>query len=119
MNKRALGNIWEEQVCTFLKREGCEILEKNYRSRRGEIDLIVQDGRYLVFVEVKYRKDSNTGFPEEAVDYHKQMKISQTAQEYLLRKKLPDTTPCRFDVVAVCGNNIHHIRNAFDCAYGW
>lgn len=119
MNKRALGSIWEEQVCTFLKREGCEILEKNYRSKRGEIDLIVQDGRYLVFVEVKYRKNSAAGFPEEAVDYRKQLRISRTAQDYLLKKRLPETTPCRFDVVAVCGEQIHYIRNAFDCACGW
>ncbi len=119
MNKRSLGSIWEDQVCTFLKREGCEILEKNYRSKRGEIDLIVREGRYLVFVEVKYRKNSAAGFPEEAVDYRKQLRISRTAQDYLLKKWLPETTPCRFDVVAVCGEQIHHIRNAFDCACGW
>lgn len=119
MNKRSLGSAWEEQVCTFLKREGCEILEKNYRSKRGEIDLIVRDGRYLVFVEVKYRKNSAVGFPEEAVDYRKQLRISRTAQDYLLKKHLSETTPCRFDVVAVCGNQVRHIRNAFDFVSGW
>ena len=119
MNKRSLGSTWEEKVCTYLKREGCEILERNYRSRRGEIDLIVRDDRYLVFVEVKYRKNSAAGFPEEAVDYRKQIKISRTAQEYMLKKHLSETTPCRFDVVAVCGESIHHIRNAFSCVCGW
>ena len=116
---RSVGTWGEAQVANYLRGKKFRLVAHSYHCRFGEIDLIVQDGRYLVFVEVKYRKDSNTGFPEEAVDYHKQMKISRTAQEYLLRKELPETTPCRFDVVAVCGNNIHHIRNAFDCAYGW
>ena len=49
MNKRSLGTAWEEQAAEFLKREGCEILERNFRGKRGEIDLIVRDGRYLVF----------------------------------------------------------------------
>lgn len=119
MNKRSLGSAWEEKVCTFLKREGCEILEKNYRSKRGEIDLVVRDGRYLVFVEVKYRKNSAAGYPEEAVDYRKQLKISRTAQDYLLKNRLPETTPCRFDVVAVCGGQIRHIKHAFPFAGGW
>ncbi len=119
MNKRSLGTAWEEQAAEFLKREGCEILERNFRGKRGEIDLIVRDGRYLVFVEVKFRKNGDSGLPEEAVDYRKQRIISRVAQEYLLKKRLPETIPCRFDVVAICGGRIRHIRNAFDCASGW
>ena len=119
MNKRSLGTAWEEQAAECLKREGCEILERNFRGRRGEIDLIVRDGRYLVFVEVKYRKNADSGFPEEAVDYRKQRIISRVAQEYLLKKRLSETTPCRFDVVAICGERVCHIKNAFECATGW
>lgn len=119
MNKRSLGTTWEEQAAEFLKREGCDILERNFRGKRGEIDLIVRDGRYLVFVEVKYRKNADCGLPEEAVDYRKQRIISRAAQEYLLKKRLPETTPCRFDVVAVCGKEIRHIKNAFDSMTGW
>lgn len=119
MNKRSLGTAWEEQAAEFLKREGCEILERNFRGRRGEIDLIVRDGRYLVFVEVKYRKNADSGFPEEAVDYRKQRIISRVAQEYLLKKRLSESTPCRFDVVAICGDRVRHIKNAFECAVGW
>ena len=119
MNKRSLGTTWEEQAAEFLKREGCEILERNFRGRRGEIDLIVRDGRYLVFVEVKYRKNADSGFPEEAVDYRKQRIISRVAQEYLLKKRLSETTPCRFDVVAICGERVRHIKNAFEYATGW
>ena len=119
MNKRSLGTAWEEQAAEFLKREGCEILERNFRGKCGEIDLIVRDGRYLVFVEVKYRKNADSGFPEEAVDYRKQRIISRVAQEYLLKKRLSESTPCRFDVVAICGDHVRHIKNAFECAAGW
>lgn len=119
MNKRSLGTAWEEQAAEFLKREGCEILERNFRGKRGEIDLIVRDGRYLVFVEVKYRKNADSGYPEEAVDYRKQRIISLVAQEYLLKKRLSESTPCRFDVVAICGDRVRHIKNAFECAAGW
>ena len=119
MNKRSLGTAWEERAAEFLKREGCEILERNFRGRRGEIDLIVRDGRYLVFVEVKYRKNADSGFPEEAVDYRKQRIISRVAQEYLLKKRLSETTPCRFDVVAICGERVRHSKNAFEYATGW
>ena len=119
MNKRSLGTAWEEQAAEFLKREGCEILERNFRGTRGEIDLIVRDGRYLVFVEVKYRKNADSGFPEEAVDYRKQRIISRVAQEYLLKKRLSESTPCRFDVVAICGERVCHIKNAFEYATGW
>ena len=119
MNKRSLGTAWEEQAAEFLKREGCEILERNFRGKRGEIDLIVRDGRYLVFVEVKYRKNADSGFPEEAVDYRKQRIISRVEQEYLLKQRLSETTPCRFDVVAICGERVRHIKNAFEYATGW
>lgn len=119
MNKRSLGTAWEEQAAEFLKREGCEILERNFRGKRGEIDLIARDGRYLVFVEVKYRKTAGSGLPEEAVNYRKQQTISRVALEYLLKQRLPETMPCRFDVVAICGNRIRHIRNAFDSMAGW
>ena len=119
MNKRSLGTAWEEQAAEFLKREGCDILERNFRGKRGEIDLVVRDGRYLVFVEVKYRKNADCGLPEEAVDYRKQRIISRVAQEYLLKKRLSESTPCRFDVVAICGDRVRHIKNAFECAAGW
>ena len=53
------------------------------------------------------------------MDYRKQRTISRVAQEYLLKKRLPETTPCRFDVVAICDNRIRHIRNAFESMAGW
>ena len=61
------------------KSSGMRILEKNYRCREGEIDLVAMDGSYLVFVEVKYRRDQHAGHPAEAVDARKQRKIVRTA----------------------------------------
>ena len=79
---------------------------------RGEIDLIARDGRYLVFIEVKYRKNLQMGDPLEAVDVRKQQRIYQTARYYLHQKKW-ENIPCRFDVIGITGTQICHIRNAF------
>ena len=73
-NKRAVGSRYEEETAAFLQKNGYRILEKNFRDRRGEIDLIAKDGRTLVFVEVKYRKNARNGYPEEAVDTRKHTK---------------------------------------------
>ena len=84
--------------------------------RQGEIDIIARDGRYLVFVEVKYRRDGQTGDPLEAVDRAKQRRISRTAQYYCLTHGYGETTPCRFDVAAVLGTDgeVRLVRNAFE-----
>ena len=83
-----------------------------YRIRTGEIDLIARDGRYLVFAEVKYRKNLQMGDPLEAVDLRKQQQIYRTAIYYLHQKKW-ENVPCRFDVIGITGTQICHIRNAF------
>lgn len=98
----------------FLKREGYEILETNYRCRQGEVDLIARDGDYLVFIEVKYRSGTGSGLPEEAVDIRKQRQICRTAAAYLVKKRIYDVCPCRFDVVAIQGESIRLYRNAFE-----
>ena len=90
-----------------------KILERNFTCRLGEIDVIARDGRYVVFVEVKYRKRAGTGHPEEAVDYRKMERIRRVASFYQVRHALPDSTPMRFDVVAVEGEELRHYRNAF------
>ena len=76
-NKRKLGSQKEALAAGYLEAQGCRILEKNYRNRRGEIDLILEDGGFLVFAEVKYRSTERNGLPEEAVDIRKQQKIRQ------------------------------------------
>ena len=66
MNKREVGAAYEEAAAVFLEKNGVRILERNFRCRQGEIDLIGRDGEYLVFFEVKYRKNADAGFPAEA-----------------------------------------------------
>ncbi len=113
MNKRAVGSDYEKRAAAYLEQCGMQILEYNYRVRSGEIDLIARDGRYLVFVEVKFRSDGRQGTPLEAVDARKQKTIVRTAQHYLLRHGYDMETPCRFDVVGITGDKITHIKNAF------
>lgn len=112
-NKRAVGGHYERLAAGYLQDHGAVILERNYRCRSGEIDLIVRDGRYLVFVEVKYRRDAGKGYPEEAVDCYKQQHIFRAAQYYLYSNRYGENTPCRFDVVSIMGSEIRWIRDAF------
>ena len=93
-NKRAVGSRYEEETAAFLQKNGYRILEKNFRDRRGEIDLIAKDGRTLVFVEVKYRKNARNGYPEEAVDTRKQKKIRETAAYYVYKTGFRNIPPC-------------------------
>ena len=113
MNRRQTGSHYEELAAEYLTARGYRILEKNFRDRRGEIDLIAKDGRTLVFVEVKYRSTNESGLPEEAVDLRKQRQISRVAAWYLTEKGLDIYTPCRFDVVAIEGEEIRLYRDAF------
>lgn len=113
VNKRETGSRYEEMAAEFLKKQGCRILEKNYRTRSGEIDLILMDGRYLVFAEVKYRKNSRMGTALEAVDRRKQQIIRRVAGEYLHRHHFRTDQPCRFDVIGITGDTICHVKNAF------
>ncbi|MGB8454758.1 MAG: YraN family protein [Anaerocolumna sp.] len=117
-NKRAVGAKQEQVAADYLRENGYLILESNFRCRTGEIDVIAKDDGYLVFVEVKYRKNTAKGLPQEAVDLHKRQKITRTAQFYILRNHIPADIPCRFDVVTILGQEISIIQNAFDSVYG-
>ena len=114
MNRRKEGAYYENLVAEYLQTQGYEILEKNYRCRIGEIDLIAKEGETLVFVEVKYRRNDKMGDPKEAVDQKKQKKISMTASYYLMRECGRMDIPCRFDVAAVLGDQIEVVKNAFE-----
>ncbi|MCI8703186.1 MAG: YraN family protein [Anaerotignum sp.] len=83
-----------------MERMGYEILERNYRRRDGEIDIIAQKDGYTVFTEVKYRKNSRNGFPSEAVDWRKQQSIIRTAKAYVAEKGL-EGGEYRFDVAEI------------------
>lgn len=113
MNKRKVGQEQEEAAAKFLEESGYRILQKNYRCRAGEIDLIAVHKGYLVFVEVKYRQKDRTGQPEEAVNLQKQRQISKVAAWYLAEQGLNVYTPCRFDVVAVTPEEIRVYEDAF------
>lgn len=112
MNKRDLGTQKELQAMHYLESQGMKIIQRNFRCRMGEIDLIAQEGDCLVFVEVKFRTSSCYGSPLEAVNVRKQSTIRKVAQYYLLGRRQADC-PVRFDVVGICGDQIEHIRNAF------
>ncbi len=98
----------------YLVSQGLLILERNYRCRMGEVDLIARDGNYLVFVEVKYRNSSRNGNAAEAVDWRKQRVISRVASFYLMSHHDTTNHPCRFDVIAIDQGTIHWYRNAFE-----
>lgn len=112
-NRRQLGGRYERQAADYLRARGMRILEQNYRSRGGEIDLIGRDGKYLVFVEVKYRKSRKNGDPSEAVTRSKRQRIRQTARFYLYSHRYGEDTPCRFDVVSILDGEICWIKDAF------
>lgn len=96
-----------------MEKNGYVLLEKNYRCRTGEIDLIAKDGAYLVFLEVKYRNSAALGDPAEAVDLKKQKRITGAARYFLMTHGYGEDIPCRFDVVAILGEEIRLIRDAF------
>lgn len=116
MNKRTTGSRYEEQAARYLETQGYRILERNFYCRQGEIDLIAREGSYLVFIEVKYRKDSLMGHPSEAVGGFKQKKLSRAAAYYCHKNRIPETQACRFDVVSILGKQITLIKDAFSYA---
>lgn len=95
-----IAKIGESLAVEHLKARGYEILARNYRALRGEIDIIVRDGEFTVFVEVKTRRNLKFGLPQAAVTIQKQRQISKIALAYLQAQNLLDT-PCRFDVIAI------------------
>mgnify|MGYP003020994955 FL=1 len=106
MNKRQTGSEYEQKAAQYLQAKGVHVLELNYRNRTGEIDLIARDGDYLVFVEVKYRKDTRKGAPEEAVNYRKRQNICHVADYYRMTHGISEFTPIRYDVIAFCSDEV-------------
>ncbi len=109
------GKKGEALATTYLKNKGYKIIANNYKTKIGEIDIIAQIDNTIVFVEVKTRTSSAFGDPLEAINYQKQRKIRNVATYYLKSKGLLDTN-CRFDAIAVLGDDeasIRHIENAF------
>lgn len=112
MNKREVGNRYESIAVAFLEKHGFRIIERNYFTRIGEIDIIALEGDCLCFAEVKYRATSDFGYPSEAVNKRKQKRIVSVAQIYMKSKDLCGKE-YRFDVIEILGNEIRLIRNSF------
>lgn len=116
----ALGQWGEQQAVEFLRNQGLKILACNYRTPLGEIDIVARSRTELLFVEVKTRRGTGFGLPQEAVGARKQRQIIRTAQWYLKQEKYGKLQP-RFDVVAIlCQSDgsaqIQHLPNAFGLA---
>ena len=114
MNKRHVGDAYEEKAVAFLKKQGFRVVEQNFRIRQGEIDSSGYHNGQLVFVEVKYRKNLKAGSPAAAVGIQKQMQICKVALFYLSFRGLKVETACRYDVVAICQEEITWFQNAFE-----
>jgi len=107
-----LGKDAETIAAHYLQNKLFELVRRNYACKSGEIDLIMQDRQYLVFVEVRMRSNPNFGGGLASVDFRKQKRLIKAAQHYLLYK--PWQGPCRFDVIAVDKRGqCHWVENAF------
>ena len=117
MNKTEIGRLGEEAVCKYLTDRGYSIVERNYRIKGGEIDIIAENGDYIAFVEVKSRKPDSMVSGFEAVNKRKRSLIIKTAADYCC--KHPNMLQPRFDVaqVIISGEkvlSIDYITNAYD-----
>jgi putative endonuclease len=116
VSTKTLGEQGERLAATWLQRRGYRVVERNYRSRLGEIDLVCRHGGELVFVEVKTRASSEFADPVESVTAAKQRKLRRLAEEYVISRRLEDAD-VRFDVLGVTVESnppaFDHIKGAF------
>lgn len=113
-NKRIIGDDIELECVRYLMNQGVRNIERNYRCRFGEIDIIGYHEDYLVFFEVKYRKNSTSGWAEAAVGYGKKRQICKVSDYYRLSKNIYDNVPMRYDVIAVNDKDIMWYKNTFE-----
>ena len=116
MNTRGIGNRYENIAADYLINNGYRIINRNYRNKRGESDIIAESpDNVLAYIEVKYRSGSQRGTPFEAVGFAKRRRISRAAPWHFTAGKYSDDKKCRFDVIGIYGDGrIEHIENAFD-----
>jgi putative endonuclease len=117
-----LGTRGERIAASYLKRQGCRIITRNYTCPVGEIDLVALHDDTIVFVEVKTRSSDEAADPEIAVGHRKRRRLTRAAKHYLVRKAAEDA-PCRFDVIAIVlpqsgDPQIEHFVDAFEPAPG-
>ncbi len=111
------GNVAEEKALDYLIQQGLKLVTRNYHCRSGEIDLIMRDGEYLVFVEVRSRSSNSFGGGLESITYTKRQKIIKATAYYLMQHKIQ--IPSRFDVISIDGKyaTITWIKGAFGADY--
>lgn len=107
------GKSAESRAEQYLCQHGLTLETKNYLCRRGEIDLIMRDAKTLVFVEVRFRQSAEFGSALDTVTVKKQQKITLAAQHYIQQNNISDTTPLRFDVIGITGEDLQWIKSAF------
>ena len=110
VNTREIGNKYEDKSVETLIKEAYKILERNYQNRFGEIDIIAEKNKEIVFIEVKYRKTSKFGYGYEAVDRRKIMKILKLANYYIQSKKYQNYK-IRFDCISYLGDELDWIKD--------
>lgn len=114
-SQRAKGANYEAVARHYLEGAGLTFIAANVAVRGGELDLIMRDNKTWVFVEVRYRRSSAFGDAASSVTYHKQQKLLHAATVWLAGRGASfDTSPCRFDVLAITGNQLEWIANAFN-----
>jgi len=115
--RRRLGDAGEAAAAELLVKQGFRIIARNHRCRRGEVDLVAEQGELLVFVELRTRESAVFGSPEETVGFRKQQRVVLAARDFLARRRGPERA-VRFDVIAVVdapdGPKLTHYPNAFD-----
>lgn len=111
-SKQVDGDAGEEQALRYLEKQGLKLVERNFRCKGGEIDLVMQDGKGLVFVEVRKRAGNDYGGAAASVTPRKQARLVIAAQIFLQRYKMPPQ--CRFDVIAIDGSTMEWLQNAIE-----
>ena len=121
MNRKKFGNQGEEVAAQYLEKCGCRILERQFRSPMGEIDIIAEAENTILFIEVKTRRPTQYGLPVQAVGKEKQRHILRTAIWYMQKKGFEER-PCRFDIVEILYRDgsyvLRYYENAFEAGHG-
>ncbi|MFI4918607.1 MAG: YraN family protein [Legionellales bacterium] len=113
------GQMAEERALNYLKKQGLKFAAKNYNCRLGELDLIMRDGPYLVFIEVRSRSNTTFGGGIASITLSKRQKVIKAAAHYMMQQQLFDKVPVRFDVISIDGasGELTWLKDAFGVDY--
>lgn len=114
MHNRSKGDLYESKTIEYIERLNFYVLDRNYYSRFGEIDIVAKDDQTLVFIEVKYRTNGNYGHPSESINYYKRRNMVNTAMWYTKDKGISDCN-IRFDAAIWHKGKIEYYKGAFEC----